>query len=160
MKSTHSSANPRCICNYRLQYTVYSMIIYATWCTTQSQWSFGLWLQRLIRKKFRMKVAEKHLKHSLWIAIQHWKSKITGKQSLVRSLFCSVSENINQTRHDWENFNMAIDQKRYENIFSLLFLWNEMVLQLFTHIIYRITSALSIAVLLHTKNAVFTGNSW
>ncbi len=63
-------------------------------------------------------------------------------------------------RRDWENFNMANDQKHYKNYFSLLFLWNEMVLQLFTHTIYRIASALSIAVLLHTKNAVFLENTW
>ena len=140
-------------------------------CTTQykqhhllnvgivAQWSFGLWLQ-LIRKKFWMKAAEKHLKHSLWIAIQHWEPKIIGKQSLVRSYFAVSAKTSIKTRRDWDNFNMAIDQKRFVNVFSLVFLWNEMVLQLFTHIIYRIASALSIAVLLHTKNAVFTENTW
>ena len=58
-----------------------------------------------------MKVAEKHQKHSLWWTIQHWEPKRISQQSLIRSLFCSVSKLCIKTRHDWENFNMAIDQK-------------------------------------------------
>ncbi len=42
-----------------------------------------------------------------------------------------------------------------KTVFLLLFLRNEMVLQQFTHIVYRIVSDLSIAVLLHTKTQYF-----
>ncbi len=136
---------------------MYSIIIInATVLHTSSSckiWAW-LWLQ-LIWKKLRMKVAEKHQKHvhvSLWGAIQYREPKRINKQSLVRSLFCSVIENIM-----W--LNMAIDRKCYENYFSRLFLWNEIVLQLFTHNNYRIVSALSIAALLHMKNVVFLENT-
>ncbi len=82
--------------------------------------------------------------HSVLRALKNRQAKFGSKW------FCSVSKNINQTRRDWDNFNMAIDQKWFVNVFSLVFLWNEMVLQLFTHIIYRIVSALSIAVQFYT----------
>ncbi len=37
-----------------------------------------LWLQ-FIQKKFRMKIADKHQKHSLWEAIQYWEPRDTGE---------------------------------------------------------------------------------
>ncbi len=50
--------------------------------------------------------------------------------------------------------------KTTSHCFLTAFSLNKIVLQLFTHTIYRIASALSIAVLLHTKNAVFSENTW
>ena len=77
-----------------------------------------------IQKKFQMKLAEKHQKHSLWGTIQYWEPKRIGQQKVGSKIFFIVSETLIKT---WENINMEIDQKCYENVFSPLFLWNEMV---------------------------------
>ena len=88
-------------------------------------WSF--WLQH-IRKKFWMKVAEKHQKHSLWWAIQYW--ELSSIVCMVRtSLFYTLKLKTSiKSRRDLNNYMYGEWPKTIQkNVFSLLFLRNEMV---------------------------------
>ncbi len=120
--------------------------MYYTWCTTQ--YTHLLWLKC---GRFHSAVAEALALVTAFSKEISNESCREASKALVRTeepfsieslkelaskvwfeVYFAVSAKTSiKSRRDWENFNMVIDQKRYENYLSLLFLWDEMVLQLF-----------------------------